>query len=164
VEKMSAAEFAKECELLNQLFEPLIESGSQLIDGNFQLQPNQEAALDKSKVLGSFVPGIQQVVEACRRGRTRLDATRCLVALRHWQLQTGKVIPPDLETVCRAAGMKAVPVDHYAAMGQPLRSTISFGEFVVYSVAKDGNDDEAAIDWEFGKQPGDWIFRLPELP
>jgi hypothetical protein len=164
LKNMIPADFVAEIELLNQYFEPLIERGSKLINGEFQLQPAQQAALDKMQVLAEFVVAIPQAVEACRRDRTRLDATHCLAAVRRWQLQTGKAVPPDLETVCRAAGIKSVPIDRYASMGHPLRSIVSFGEFVVYSVGKDGNDDEAGTDWEFGKQAGDWIFRLPEVP
>ena len=38
-------------------------------------------------------------------------------------------------------------------------------DFVIYSVAADGKDDEAQADWKFGQQPGDWAFRLlPEVP
>jgi hypothetical protein len=31
---------------------------------------------------------------------------------------------------------------------------------VVYSVGSDQKDDGARIDWDFGKQPGDFIFKL----
>ena len=73
--------------------------------------------------------------------------------------------PADLDAVCKAAGMKSVPVDEYSKSGEVLRSTTIRGEFLNYSVARDGKDDEAAMDWDFGRQQnGDWIFRLPQVP
>jgi hypothetical protein len=99
--------------------------------------------------------------EARRRNLTRLGATQCLVALRRWQIARLNEPPPDLLTVCRAAGMKAIPVDYYSESRGPLLFTTSGADRVVYSVANDGKDDKARLDWNFGQQNGDWIFRLP---
>jgi hypothetical protein len=115
-----------------------------------------------------FVPTNRQslldVVEAYRRDLTRMGAMQCLVALRRWQLQEGKKLPPDLLTVCKAAGMKTVPVDQYSKAAEMLRSKIFGVDPVVYSVGKDGKDDGAQLDWNWGRTKGDFIFRLPPLP
>jgi len=34
------------------------------------------------------------------------------------------------------------------------------GEVVIYSIGKDGKDDNAQSDWKYGQQPGDFIFRI----
>jgi hypothetical protein len=47
--------------------------------------------------------------------------------------------------------------------GEALRFAQFDGEFVVYSVARDGKDDGGEFDWNF-TSTGDWILRLPPLP
>jgi hypothetical protein len=163
-ETMTDADFAAEVELLNRYFEPMIGRGSRPLRGPFRPQPGQQDALAGMKICRNVLSGIPQVFEACRRDRTRLGATRCLIALRRWQLKSNGANPPDLHVLCKETGMDAIPVDEYSDAGEPLRSTLVAGEFVIYSIAGDGKDDQARADWEFGKQPGDWIFRLPPPP
>jgi hypothetical protein len=168
---MTAADFAKETDALNRYFRPLVEQGSRAGLELDQLLPDQIRAFDESKLAQFFVDLVPTkpemilgIVEAARRNTTRLGATQCLVALRRWQIKRGKEPPPDLLTICKAAGMKAVPVDYYSESREPLRLLKSGADSVVYSVARDGKDDKAELDWNWGQTKGDWIFRLPPLP
>ncbi|MBN1908454.1 MAG: hypothetical protein JW818_01830 [Pirellulales bacterium] len=108
-----------------------------------------------------FLSAAKQAFYATARIDATLGGTRCLVALKRWELDKGTPLP-DLKTVVRAAGMDGVPIDPYSQ--QPLRMTTIDGRPVVYSVGQDGIDDQARIEWKIGnKNPrGDLIFRLPK--
>jgi hypothetical protein len=106
------------------------------------------------------IPALSAARQATLREEATLRGAQCLVALRRWQLQHRK-LPDDLETLVKAVGMSDVPIDPYS--GQPLRMTVIEGKPVIYSVGLDGKDDKALSDWQYGGQPGDFIFRL-ELP
>ncbi len=108
---------------------------------------------------------------------TRLEAAKALVALRRWY-GTHSNPPPDIATLCRAAGLTDVPRDYFS--DGPLR-IISFatetpiqhrfqkdlkavaGETIIYSVGPDGVDDKASKDWAYVGAEGDFLFRL-EIP
>jgi hypothetical protein len=109
--------------------------------------------------LGMFMPvsAFSAVRLACLREEATLRGTQCLIALRRWQLEHTE-LPPDLDTLVKAAGMSGVPIDPYS--DQPLRMTLIEGKPVVYSVGLDGKDDKALSDWQYGGQPGDIIFRF----
>ncbi len=102
--------------------------------------------------------GLPEILQAFVRSEAELHGTQCLVALRRWLLDQPAVQPPDLVTVVKAAGMPSVPRDPYD--DGPLRMTQQQGQLVIYSVGSDGRDDQARSDWQYGKQPGDFIFRL----
>ena len=108
------------------------------------------------------------------------SAMLSLAALRYWYA-TRSDAPADLASVCRAAGLTGVPLDHYGSAplrmvtfqtdsppiqykhGRPSDKAEKFlaGETVIYSVGPDGADDRAAIDWVFGPtNKGDWPFHL----
>ena len=57
--------------------------------------------------------------------------------------------------------MKSVPIDPFSRTGEPLRGILLGDEFVVYSIAGDGEDNEAQLVWDHRDSSGDWIFRLP---
>lgn len=80
--------------------------------------------------LGVFVPvsALGSVREVCLRGEATLRGTQCLIALRRWQLEHGK-LPHDLDTLVKAAGMPGVPIDPFS--GQPLRMTVIEGKSVI---------------------------------
>ena len=96
-------------------------------------------------------------MNAILRAEATLRGTQCLVALRRWQLEHEES-PQDLETLVKNAGMPGVPLDPYC--DQPLRMTVIEGKPVVYSVGLDAKDDKALSDWQYGQQPGDFIFLL----
>jgi hypothetical protein len=160
---MGAEDFTVEIALLNGYFKPWIGPGDLLTRGAFQMQPAQQAALEKMKIGRDVLTGMPQFVESCRRHRTRLGATRCLIALRQWQLKSKNANPPDLHVLCKELDIGPVPVDEYSKTGEPLRWALITGEFVIYSVGADGKDDGGRIDWQFGQELGDWIFRLPAV-
>lgn len=98
------------------------------------------------------------LVEAFARHQTRLSATKCLIAIRRWQLVEKKPLPRDLGRVLRAAGLVEVPTDAYS--GEPMKLAFIDGRPVVYSVGSDGQDNGGRTDWKFGDQPGDFLFPL----
>ena len=94
-------------------------------------------------------------------GRAEADAraAACLAAVRRWQLTHGGADPDDLAAACRAAGVKAVPLDPFD--GKPMRLGTFEGKPAVYSVGKDGRDDGARLDSVRDQFPGDLIFQVP---
>lgn len=161
--QFTAADFEAELDALNDYFRLLSKFPKQSLREIDKLQPELQRALDKLKALKPFLVSLPQAVAARQRDLTRLAGTRCLVAVRRWQLDHDGKSPPNLLTACVAAGMIAVPIDEYSPTGEPLRYISIDGEFIVYSVAQDGLDDGAKQDWNYGRTPGDWIFRLPPL-
>jgi len=168
LESMTAEEFAAANKSLNLYFGPLVDSQPLVLHKAEEWFRTQEPD-DQGETLFDLLkrhrfPAIPQALEAFRRDRTRMGAVRCLVALRRWQIEHGPVPPADLLTACKAAGLQSVPIDAYSAKGDSLRFTIQGQEPVVYSVGKDGADDGARLDWNWGQAKGDFIFRLPPVP
>jgi hypothetical protein len=163
LEGFTAADFEAEVDALNRFFRPLVERRPRPIGEYAQTAPDQQRAATELKALSSLLAAVPQFVEACRRDLTRIPGTRCLVAVRRWQLDHDGKSPPNLSAACKAAGMNGVPIDEYSPTGEPLRYITIDGDFVVYSVALDGADDGAKMDWNFGRSAGDWIFRLSPL-
>jgi len=161
--EMTSADFAAEIEALNRFLLPLFNRPNRTLLGLKHLRPEQEAAADKFKILEFVVEDVQTLGESVRRHRTRMGATECLIALRRWQLTHGNVPPADLAAVCKDAEMMSVPIDEYSEEREALRMAKVGNEFVIYSVAKDGKDDMAQRDWNWGASAGDWIFRLPPI-
>ncbi len=165
---MSAKDFAVDVESLNTYFAPLVEKAHPSLSDLHQRYGGQPRSLEGSRLFdllnAQFLPAVPQAIEAFRRNRTRNGAIQCLVALRRWEITQSGKLPPDLLTVCKAAGMKSVPIDEYSATREPLRMTLLNNEPVVYSVATDGKDDRALRDWNWGQAKGDWSFRLPVRP
>jgi hypothetical protein len=165
---MTAQEFAAVVKSLNLYFGPLVDSQPLALRKADEWIRSQEPDNDGETLFDvlkrHLFPAIPQALEAFRRDRTRMGALRCLVALRRWQIEHDRVPPADLLTACKAAGLKSVPIDAYSATGEPLRFTTQGEEPVVYSVGKDGKDDGARFDWNWGQTKGDFIFRLPPVP
>jgi hypothetical protein len=113
----------------------------------------------RETTLAVFLVGSAQdaFMTAILREEATLRGTRCLVALRRWQLEHAE-LPQDLDTLVKAAGMPRVPIDLYS--DQPLRMTVIEGKPVIYFVGPDGKDDKALLEWEGWRGPGDIIFRL----
>ena len=105
-----------------------------------------------------FTPFSDLMLRKCAWDRVLIDGSRCLVALRRWQLTRPDEAPTDLEQVVRAAGMARVPIDVFS--GKPFKMNVIDGEPVIYSVGSDGKDDHGAVDWNFDAEPGDVLFRV----
>lgn len=103
----------------------------------------------------------RQAAEAFTRGATKRHGTLALIAVRRWQL-THSEAPRDLAQVMSDAGIKSVPRDDYGE--GPFQMTTVNGETVIYSVGPDGKDDGALIDWNYGQQPGDFVFHMAPPP
>jgi hypothetical protein len=169
LDRMTAADFAAEIDALNQFFAPIVKPANRAfrqraVRGNEELLPEQQRAVEKLKVMRELLHVPARWVEACSRDQTIAGATLCLAALRRWQLERGVESPPDLLSVCKAAGIRSVPVDPFDDSDAPLRFATINDEFVIYSVGRDGVDDMARLEWKLGENAvGDWIFRLPPM-
>jgi hypothetical protein len=132
--------YAKEVAAMNKFFMTFLSLAEQ---PDFRRQGKTEgkaaeAALDET-VLATFVVIPEAaLLEATRRNNVCLRGTRCLVALRRWQLEHADAAPPDLATLVKAAGMPGVPLDPYS--NQPLRLALIAKRPVIYSVGPDGKD------------------------
>ncbi len=111
-------------------------------------------------LVANFFPADGAVFIAIDREQAFFRGAECLIALRRWQLEHDAQ-PDDLESVAKAAGMTAVPVDPFS--DAPMKMTVVNGEAVIYSVGPDGQDDNALVEWDPKVDPnkGDIVFRLP---
>jgi hypothetical protein len=155
-------EYIKEVDALNRVYASILDQAGQpdrrrAADFETVVAPLREPL--RETTLAVFLAGSahQALINAILRAETTSRGTQCLVALRRWQLQHEE-LPKDLDTLVKAAGMSGVPIDPYS--DQPLRMTVIEGEPVIYSVGLDAKDDKALSDWQYGQQPGDFIFRL----
>ncbi len=86
-----------------------------------------------------------------------LNGTLCLVAMRRWQLDRGTP-PTDLKASLKAAGINEIPIDPFT--DEPLRTAMSDGKLVVYSVGPDGSDEGGRMPYDYDKKQGDLVFQL----
>jgi hypothetical protein len=106
-----------------------------------------------------LMPALDSFFEGIERDRVRLAGIQCLTAVRRYALTHGS-LPNDLEVATREAGLKAVPTDPYS--GGPMLYKVIDNKPIVYSVGYDRKDDGGVVDWDNGKKPGDFIFRIRE--
>jgi hypothetical protein len=126
---------------------------SQLVSINF------DSAAMNAFVTLTLLPNVDVFLGAVVRHQAHLAGVECLTAVRRYALRHGS-LPENLEVATREAGLKAVPTDPYS--GGPMHYKVIDGKPVVYSVGSDGKDDGGTVDWEYGKKPGDFIFRIRE--
>jgi hypothetical protein len=108
-----------------------------------------------------LVPSLEFITQALLRDEARRAGTKCLIALRMWEFNH-VALPTDLTIVVREAGLPDVPIDPFSE--QPMLMTTIDDNPVIYSVGSDERDDHALADWNYGRQPGDFIFRLDHRP
>jgi len=155
---MTAEDHTKEVDALNRVYAGILGLGGQtLLERSRACAARTLVEPLRNTYVAIFFEPDSGGIEAYLRTEALLGGTKCLIALRRWQLEH-RELPPDLESLVKAAGMARVPNDPYC--DQPLRMTAIQGEPVIYSVGKDGRDDKALSDWKNGTQPGDYIFRL----
>jgi hypothetical protein len=158
---MTADDYRQEIQATDAYFRVAIDLGRRPYVEQLAAQDRLSALMQKGRFLSyllsnSFYAENNGTV-ALARGQAARRGALCLAALRCWQLDN-RSAPPSLEAVLAAAGIKDVPLDPFS--GAPLKMTWIDGESVIYSVGKDGRDDKALLDWDDGKQPGDFLFRL----
>ncbi|WP_437190803.1 hypothetical protein [Planctomicrobium sp. SH527] len=104
-------------------------------------------------------PPIGQFSESIFRNQTRLNGLQMAIAVRRYQLVHGK-LPDSLDLAAKEAGYEEALIDPYD--GQKLRFVVLDGQPIVYSIGKDRIDQGGKADWEFGKEPGDFLFTVPQ--
>lgn len=158
--RTSGINWAAEVAACNKFFASAIELATLPQHESMRLKlfdKNVADAKQASSAVWILVPALQQIDDATARDRTRLGATMSLIAVRRYQLVHGK--PPEtLAIAVKEAGLPDIPIDAYS--GQPLRYRVDSGQPIVYSVGSDQKDDGGLADWEFGRKPGDFIFRI----
>jgi hypothetical protein len=144
----------------NKFFADLLELARRTQQGLIPIHLIDKCA-DETKrttaVAWMLLPAVKQLDEAAARDRTRLGATMSLIAVRRFQL-AHQTVPETLEAAVGEAGLNVVPMDAYS--GQPLRYRVVGGQPIVYSVGSDLKDDGGLVDWDPGKKPGDFVFRI----
>jgi HEAT repeat protein len=108
-----------------------------------------------------FIPNLDQFQEAQARWETRLGGVQGLITVRRYELAHG-ALPPDLEAARKETKLAKIPTDAYS--GQPMRYKVVNARPVVYSVGSDLKDDGGTVDWNFGQNPGDFIFKIAPPP
>jgi hypothetical protein len=159
---LSDANYAEEVKSMNDYYVSVLrlaEQPSFLQKGDTGIKAAEGAIAETTLTCFAVPVGItSNSLATIRRGKAWVRGTECLIALRRWQLEHREA-PPSLETLVKAAGMDKVPLDPYS--DQPLLLGSVAGTPVIYSVAVDGKDDKAQVEWKFApNQPGDFIFRL----
>jgi hypothetical protein len=161
IARTSTAELATKLRELDQYYRTLLAmEGTPYASRISKASALKMAAGDDllSRVIALMSSSLEPFTQAISRGTTTLRADECLVALRRWQLQH-QGSPPDLASLVKGAGLKAVPVDPYD--GKAMRLAMVEGQPIVYSVGRDGNDDGGLKDSNRDQQPvGDLLYRL----
>lgn len=156
---MTEADFRKQVVEVNHCFPRVADAARRPYGERTTAMNEASSPLKKQVILAALCPNLETINLAITRGQTARRGALCLLAVRRWQLENQSA-PPDLATVVKAAGINAIPVDPFS--GKPMLLADSNSEPVVYSVGKDGRDDKALRDWDYGKQDGDYIFRLSD--
>lgn len=141
--------------------------GSEFAD-NFQKMKADLAAMTKNPaiILRGFYqpivalfmfPAYDQAREAEARHQTRVRGLQMMIAVRRYQIGHGHW-PPRLIDALQEIGRSALPIDPYS--GEPVRYAVIDNQPLVYSVGKDQIDDGGQQDWDYGRQPGDFILRI----
>jgi len=159
VNSMTAEDYAREAEALSRVYAPVLAlAGQTMLQRSRACSDPAIVEALRNTTVAVFLEPQFVFVQALLRDQAALRGTQCLVALRRWQLEH-RGLPPDLDTLVKAAGMKAVPIDPYC--DQPMRMTVLQGTPVIYSVGADGKDDKATVVWDLVPgHPGDYVFRL----
>ena len=164
VAKMTDDDYAKEVAKVNDVYNSI----TAVLDRPYGERARSIEAvktglsMNQTPLAYLLVPGTLPMLEAFVRSEAQLRGTQCLVMLRRWQLDHPGESPPDLRAVVTAAGMTEIPHDPYG--DGPLRMAQLGNETVIYSIGSDGQDQKAAVDWNHGQQPGDFIFRMKRMP
>ena len=162
---MSDDDYAKEVDALNRVYASILDSADQSGLKRLEIVQNAEVyePLRDTKVALFLEPFIEPLINAMLQADAIMRGTKCLVALRQWQLDHENP-PPNLKTMVQAAGMLQVPIDPYS--DQPMLMTIIDEQVVIYSVALDGKDDQALVEWDLNTRnpKGDMLFRLSIQP
>jgi hypothetical protein len=103
---------------------------------------------------------MEQFAQAMGRMNASLHASECMIVMRRWQLKH-RGLPRALAVAVKDAGLKAIPTDPYD--GHPMKVALLGSPPVVYSVGKDGRDDGGQKDSRYDTQPGDLLYRMPEV-
>jgi hypothetical protein len=156
VNSMTPDDYVKEADTLNRVYASILALAERTNLQRSRALPTLVEPLLETTLAVLLEPDARPI-EGFIRAEATLRGTKCLIALRRWQLES-RGMPKDLDTLVKAAGMDAVPADPYC--DEPLRMAVLGGKPAVYSVGKDGRDDRALLDWKDGRQPGDFIFRL----
>ena len=91
-----------------------------------------------------LVPAMDNAMERYWGHRVALRGTRCVLAIRAYELKTGRV-PDRLEELVPGY-LSAVPDDCFAPVPSPFRFAKRDDGWVVYSVGPDGVDNRARYD------------------
>ena len=121
---MTEADYRGERKQVNDYFRQLLERTALPVPEARPACRLLKASADKSLFLSVLAPDIDRLLPALVRSTAYLAGSRCLIALRLWQLE-GKALPADLDSVVRAAGMKGVPTDPYS--NAPLKMALLGG-------------------------------------
>lgn len=164
VAKMTSNDYAREHAKANHLYRSLValrDCPYRELAGRLKAAES-EVHLEETPLIYVLAGAIYTTLQGFVRSEAQMHGTQCLVMLRRWQLDRPGESPADLQSVVKAAGMTEVPRDPYA--DGPLRMAQLQNETVIYSIGSDGQDHKAIVDWNYGQQPGDFIFRIERTP
>ncbi len=157
---MQADDYRAEVERLNQTYREVVRATKLTFARRMKrLSELEEQAKKDAKLLSLVLPAFPVAMKAFVRGDARLAGYRCLTMLRRAQVSRKKNARVSLLTAALMTGSLQVPTDPYSGNGMKLAWRDN--RPVVYSIGPDGKDDKGKVDWNFGRQPGDILFRLP---
>ena len=113
-----------------------------------------------SRKLSELLPPLEPFTRAIGRMNAVVHASECMIVMRRWQLNH-RGLPRGLILAVKEAGLKGIPTDPFD--GKPMRVALLGSPPVIYSVGKDGRDDEGRKDSKYDTLPGDLLFRMPEV-
>ncbi|GAG07746.1 unnamed protein product, partial [marine sediment metagenome] len=125
--------------------------------GAQQAVANIENPVGKT-LLSLFMPTLNRLLEASFRLRTEREATRAFLAVRLYQMRTGR-LPDSLDELVKENILPSVPVDMFA--DKPLRYDPK--RRLIWSVGPDEVDDGG--EGKPGDPRGkDYVLAIPEWP
>jgi hypothetical protein len=110
----------------------------------------QKTEKDLPWTIRLMVPAQSRIAESFRRSLAELSCVRIMLAMERFRLAQGRWPASVAELIPRY--LDAIPLDPYN--GKPLRCRRVKDGWVIYSVARDGQDDGGNLDFKGAWKPG----------
>ncbi len=115
-----------------------------------------------SPLVGMIMPAMTRAYESEWRNRTMLDNARVAIAVERYRLAHKKL--PDTLDVLVPDFLTEVPDDYFAGPGVPLKYIVrDTGEYAVYSIGADQEDDYGIYNKKDGYRAGDIMLTVAPM-
>jgi membrane protease YdiL (CAAX protease family)/dsDNA-binding SOS-regulon protein len=138
-------------DFLNAVFP---QTPSQLKNKNIDIRSKIEETM-ADNVLYPYTSGIATIHQIFHKNRAVQDALMATLAILRYE-KTNNRFPENLEILVSEGYLDFLPIDPFS--DQPLVYKTDNGNFLLYSVGKDFDDDGGLHDDKWGEEDGDYVF------